>query len=193
MDAAGYCTDAGVLVVAVLLGADGHVGAAQRADMSFTYPRMRLTRNFWFHEAVVSQQAARLGINNTPEVQLLPVLCNTAAGMERIRSAVGDRSIVPSSWYRSQALNQRIGGAPMSQHLIGEAVDFRVVGLSVVEAARIIVRERDGVRFDQFILEFPNRESPWIHVSFASDREPRDDVRHITTASRYEPGLGEWA
>lgn len=161
--------------------------------MSFSYPRMRLSPHFWLHEATTSNTAARYGIDNTPDVSLLPVLCSTAAGMERVRRVLDDRPIIASSWYRSRALNARIRGEPTSQHMIGEAVDFRAVGLSVVDVARIIVRERDAVRFDQCILERPDSMSPWVHISFPFDREPRGDVLHIVAGGRYESGLGSWA
>ena len=161
--------------------------------MTIAYPRMRLSRHFWLHEALFSGAATRAGIDNRPALELLPVLCHSANGMERVRRAIGDRPIVPSSWYRSRALNERVGGARKSQHVLGEAVDFRAIGLSVICAAQMIAGQRETIMFDQMILEYPNGPSPWVHISFSFEHLPRGDVLHIVSGNKYKEGLGSWA
>ena len=157
------------------------------------YPRMQLTPNFWLHEACASGVAERRGIDNDPPIEMIPVLCNTSHGMERIRACVGGRPVVVSSWYRSPAVNSAVGGAATSQHVRGEAVDFRVVGMSVVDSARALAADRDALGFDQLILEYPQRQSPWVHVSFAFGRGQRGQILHIEQAGQYINGLGRWA
>lgn len=44
--------------------------------------------------------------------------------LERIRAFFGG-VLVPVSWYRTPAYNKAIGGAPLSQHMTGGAVDIR--------------------------------------------------------------------
>ncbi len=75
-----------------------------------------------------------------------------------------------SSWYRCPALNKAIGGVDkpgkISQHVLGEAVDFEIPGVPNAEVAAWI---RDNLEFDQCILEFYKPgipDSGWIHVSY---------------------------
>jgi hypothetical protein len=50
--------------------------------------------------------------------------------LEVLRAAMGGRAIHINSGYRSQRHNQRVGGAPNSQHLFGTAADITVEGAS---------------------------------------------------------------
>lgn len=51
-----------------------------------------------------------------------------AKAMEEIRKIFGDRPIQVNSWYRDPATNAAVGGASMSRHLSGDAVDFVIPG-----------------------------------------------------------------
>ncbi|MGB5975562.1 MAG: D-Ala-D-Ala carboxypeptidase family metallohydrolase, partial [Nodosilinea sp.] len=48
--------------------------------------------------------------------------------MEQIRKMYGDRPMQINSWYRDPVTNARVGGATMSRHLSGDAVDFVIPG-----------------------------------------------------------------
>ncbi|MBE7382893.1 MAG: DUF882 domain-containing protein [Leptolyngbya sp. SIO1E4] len=48
--------------------------------------------------------------------------------MEEIRTMFGSRPIQINSWYRDPTTNAAIGGASMSRHLSGDAVDFVIPG-----------------------------------------------------------------
>jgi hypothetical protein len=61
-----------------------------------------------------------------------------AFALERVRHALGDRSLSPLSWLRSPCHNRCVGGASASQHLNGWASDW-----SDAERAR-----HGGDRFD---------------------------------------------
>lgn len=52
-----------------------------------------------------------------------------AQALEDIRQIYGNRPITINSWYRPKAINARIGGASMSRHIQGDAVDFTVRGV----------------------------------------------------------------
>lgn len=152
----------------------------------------QLSEHFWLREAMASQSATRFGIDNTPPVALLGSLCFTAQGLERVRAALGHRPIVPDSWYRCGSLNERVGSHGGSQHLRGEAVDFRAIGLPAPEAARMLASA--GIDFDQIILEYPNRaEAAWLHVSFTFHRPARRELLHTVARGEYRIGLGNWA
>ncbi|HSM80744.1 MAG TPA: D-Ala-D-Ala carboxypeptidase family metallohydrolase [Nodosilinea sp.] len=49
--------------------------------------------------------------------------------MEEIRKMYGDKPLQINSWYRDPATNAAVGGASMSRHLSGDAVDFVVPGV----------------------------------------------------------------
>ena len=49
--------------------------------------------------------------------------------MEEVRSRLGDRPIRVNSWYRDPATNRAVGGARYSRHLVGDAIDFVVIGV----------------------------------------------------------------
>jgi hypothetical protein len=144
----------------------------------------RLSPNFTLEEFTLSQEAERTGIDNTPPPDVVARLVKTAAGMERIRTATGNRPIFVSSGYRSLKLNTRIGGSKTSAHVKGEACDFTVAGLTPRQAAEIIVKS--GVKFDQLILEF-NR---WLHAGFSEPmRQQVLTAKKINGKTVYLPGL----
>lgn len=121
---------------------------------------MRLTPHFTLAEMVVSQTAARRGIDNTPPPEVIEALRRTALGLEAVRIRLA-APIIISSGYRSPELNAAVGGSPRSQHMSGEAVDFTCPGFGpprqVVDALA-----DSGIEFDQLIVEF----DAWVHVSF---------------------------
>ncbi len=49
--------------------------------------------------------------------------------MEEIRKLYGDKPLQINSWYRDPATNAAVGGASMSRHMSGDAVDFVVPGV----------------------------------------------------------------
>ena len=53
--------------------------------------------------------------------------------MDGVRSFLGDRSIHITSGYRDPYSNRRVGGARDSRHMYGDAVDFWVEGLDLVD------------------------------------------------------------
>jgi len=60
--------------------------------------------------------------------------------LEDIRATIG-HPIIINSGRRCQAHNVECGGKPRSQHLLGNAADIHVVGLSPKELATIIERK----------------------------------------------------
>jgi hypothetical protein len=148
----------------------------------------RLTPHFTLDELVRSQTATRHGLDNRPPGAALLNLVRLAETLERIRVAVGSRSIQITSGYRSPALNQRIGGSCTSAHMDGRAADIVVRGRSPLQVARAI--QASGIVLDQLILEF----GEWCHVGVARVGEvSRGDVLTARFLSgggvRYERGI----
>ena len=68
--------------------------------------------------------------------------------LEKIRAACGNRPVIIYSGYRTQSYNQKVGGAKASRHLVADAADIAVAGLSpykVYSIADGIVGSRGGV------------------------------------------------
>lgn len=130
--------------------------------------RAPLTPNFAHWEFVVSETAARRGIGNTPTPEHWERLKALATNvLEPCRVACGPLRI--TSGYRSPALNTAIGGAPMSQHCFGEAVDIIPVADRL---EKVFVWLYKNAPFDQLIWEF----SEWIHVSHKLSGSQRGTV-----------------
>jgi len=130
---------------------------------------MNLSKNFTLNELTKSQEATRLGIDNTPneeQILNLKILC------EKILQPVRDFYGMPlsiSSGYRSVALCEAIGSSAKSQHTKGQAADFEIFGVANKEVAEFIVK---NLEYDQCILEFWNENEPnsgWVHCSYSTN------------------------
>ena len=116
-------------------------------------------------ELLFSETAIRLGINNQPNDQ---ALINLQTLIYEVINPIVNHfgSIKITSGYRSPELCIRIGSSIKSQHTLGQAVDFEVLGVSNKEVADWVVNH---LEFDQCILEFwtPDQiNSGWVHVSY---------------------------
>lgn len=49
----------------------------------------------------------------------------TATYLDNVRSRLGNRPLIITSWYRPAHINQRVGGSRYSRHQYGDAVDFK--------------------------------------------------------------------
>jgi hypothetical protein len=127
-----------------------------------------ITDHFTWDEATSTHQRdprTGLMLPNEPGPQVSASLVHTFSELERVRALFG-RPVRVNSAYRSPVVNAAVGGSRQSQHLRGEAVDFVVQGVSVLEAmARLC---RSTIPFDQLI-----EEGSWLHASFVSWRGPR--------------------
>lgn len=126
-----------------------------------------LSKSFTLEEFVKSQEAIRLGIDNTPnedQIFNLQLLCNNV--IQPVRDYF-NKPVVISSGFRSPALCEAIGSSATSQHTKGQAADFEIFGIHNKEVSDFIVNSLD---WDQCILEFWNENDPnsgWIHCSYA--------------------------
>jgi hypothetical protein len=86
--------------------------------------------NFSWAEA--TKNGTRLPVNKS----VVDGIIKIAKGMQEVRAYLGNQPITVNSWYRDPVTNRRIGGAPQSRHLSGDAVDFVVQGISPREVNR---------------------------------------------------------
>ena len=127
---------------------------------------MNLSKSFTLNELTKSQEATRLGIDNTPNeehILNLKLLCENV--LQPIRDFYG-MPVSVSSGYRSAKLCEAIGSSSKSQHTKGQAADFEIFGVANKDLADFVVKNLD---YDQCILEFWNENEPnsgWVHCSF---------------------------
>lgn len=84
----------------------------------------RLTPNFLLSEVLRNSGAATLPAELVPEARA------HANALERVRALLGNRPIVPTSWYRVPDRNASVGGKSNSHHLRARATDFKVSGMT---------------------------------------------------------------
>lgn len=120
-----------------------------------------LSSNFTLDEATNSQTASRLGIDNDIPLELLQNAKLAAYGMEQVRSLLGGKPILVSSWYRCPALNEAVGSKPSSAHLTAMAIDFTCPTYGTVDdVVRAIIGS--DIKYQQVIREFGR----WVHIAF---------------------------
>jgi len=134
------------------------------------YEKMKLSKNLSLGEAIKSATAIKHGINNRPSGEHLSNLIQIANKVfQPLRDHFG-KPIAVTSGYRSQELNDLIGGASGSQHSKGEALDLDADVFGGLENWEIFEFIKNNLEFDQLIWEFGSDENPdWVHVSYKSD------------------------
>lgn len=119
---------------------------------------MRLSKNFTLEEFLVSQTAARHGIDMGPSEAVISNIHNLVSScLQPLRDEVG-RGVNISSGYRPLALNTKIGGSSTSAHLIGDAADLTVTDMTPYDTCELIIAME--LPFDQVIHEF----GKWVHL-----------------------------
>lgn len=143
---------------------------------------MKLGRHFTLAELSHSGTAVRFAMRNEPgprEIQALSLLCRNA--LDPLRDHL-QRPIIITSGYRSPAVNRRVGGSPTSQHMLGEAVDFIVPGMTPDQIVRAIRHIR--LPYDQVIEEF----GQWVHLSYRpGGRRQALLARKVNGRTQYTP------
>lgn len=145
---------------------------------------MQLSPHFSLQEAITSQTAARLGIDNNPTSAMLEELRKTAVFMEMVRTALGNRPIIVTSWYRCPALEAAIVGRENSQghHPLGAAVDFICPSFGTPLQVAQCLATAPNLSFGQLIYEF----GAWVHIS----RLPVSPINRIITIDKLGVAVG---
>jgi len=120
---------------------------------------MFLSTHFSLDELVISQEAVRKQIDNTPSNAIVRNLRRLCSVLEEIRTLAGNSPLLVSSGYRCPALNLAVGGSSNSMHMQGLAVDFTSPKFgTVLQLARKIAAS--DIAYDQVIYEYGR----WVHV-----------------------------
>lgn len=119
-----------------------------------------LSRHFTLGEMTRTGCGLKNEVEKDRELASLIVLCTRV--LQPIRDHWGPLVII--SGYRCKKVNDAVGGAPRSQHLRGEAADFRPELAGVLEVYRWILAQQ-GLLYGQIILEAPPGRRAWIHIT----------------------------
>jgi hypothetical protein len=152
---------------------------------------MKLSKNLSLAEVMRSATAQRHGIVNEPTPEHLQNLMRIAEHIfQPIRDFLGSPLFV-SSGYRSERLNQLIGGShkyvdgkyiATSQHCKGQALDLDQGD----ENWMVFNYIKQNLNFDQLIWEFGDEpcvgyatglcNPSWVHVSYVSPEKNRNQI-----------------
>lgn len=151
----------------------------------------KASNHFWWSELTGSRVALEEGIDNTPsdkEREALKAL--SLYVLDPTRELVGSVVLLTSA-FRCPKLNshRRIGGAPDSQHVKGEAADYICPQYKpgLLDLAKKVVLCQN-IQFDQLILEY-RKNSSLIHVSHKLGGPQRREVLHSPAIGDFRKGL----
>lgn len=122
-----------------------------------------------------SDVAEKHQVENIPDDAQLPqVLGNIKAlvlnVLDPLRSMIA-RPIIITSGYRSQRVNELVGGSKTSQHLLGKAADIHVQGYTPQQMDMVYRTIQMYYDFDQLIF-YPSKNI--IHVSWNGDKNRQE-------------------
>jgi hypothetical protein len=136
---------------------------------------MKISAHITLKEATKSQEAIRLGIDNTPNEQELENMKLLADRVfEPLRTYISmkrgkDTPIMINSFFRSKLVNEKIGGSMTSQHCLGQAMDIET-NYDDFTNKDLFLSIKDKSAFDQLIWEFGDDKEPaWVHVSYKKE------------------------
>ena len=140
---------------------------------------MKLSKNLWLSEVTISNSAIRRGIHNTPDNLHIANLTYLAEKVFQPTREHFGCPIFVSSGYRSEALNEAIGGSKKSLNSWGMALDLDMDGKSkTVSNADIFNFIKDNLEYTELIWEFGNKDKPdWVHVAIAKGREQEKNTK----------------
>ena len=131
---------------------------------------MKLSNNLSVKEVTKSNTAKRFGIDNRPTIEHLQNLKAIALNIFQPARNHFKKPIFVSSGYRSEDLNEKIGGSKTSQHSKGQALDLDAHTFGGLTNKELFDFISEHLEFDQIIWEFGTDEEPdWVHVSYVSN------------------------
>jgi len=129
----------------------------------------KISKYLTLEQAIRSQTASRLKIDNTPTDAEVLVITNTAKTLfDPIKDQFPDTQL--TSLFRSEALNKAIGGSKTSQHRLGKAID--VDRPTNADNKALFEWIKDNLTFGQLIWEFGDDSGPdWVHVGMGTKKQ----------------------
>ena len=131
--------------------------------------KMKLSEHFELGELTKT----KTGIENVPNEEQVKNLKRVCGWLEQLRRrwnnlyGEGDDPIIINSGFRAPEVNKAVGGATLSNHLTGCAVDIRCIGIEqALRYAAILldISDLNKEDFDELIIERKGY-SYWIHFA----------------------------
>ncbi len=139
----------------------------------------QFTKNFSYDELIASATAKRLGLDNRPTPEEKEKLRQLAEDiLQPIRDA-WNSPIVVTSGYRSEAVNNAVGGVKTSQHRLGEAADIKVGGKDRNRKLFNFIYKliaKGDIKVGQLIDEY---SYSWIHISLPRKGKENNQILHV--------------
>ncbi len=127
--------------------------------------------NFKISELVKSKIAQEKNINNFPDINSLDnLLYLIFFCLQPIRNLI-KKPVIITSGFRCKKLNNEVNGAINSQHLKGQAADFKINGMKPFEIIEII--KKSDIVYDQLINEYDK----WVHISYNKNKNRRQIIK----------------
>ena len=124
---------------------------------------------FQLHEFLNSETAKKNNIKLIPSFQVVENLrVLSIKVLDPVRRLI-EKPMIITSGYRNPKLNKLVNGAASSQHLIGEAADFKLKDNYNLRQVYNLV-QASNIPYDQMIY-YPNKGI--IHLSYTATRKPR--------------------
>ena len=138
----------------------------------------RLTPHFTLGELTKTS----VKIDNVPNEEQVKNLKRLCGWLEQLRRrwnnlyGEGDDPIIINSGFRSPEVNKAVGGATLSNHLTGCAVDIRCIGIEqAIRYASLLldISDLNKEDFDELLIE-QKAHIIWIHFAV----RPKNNRRH---------------
>ena len=130
---------------------------------------MNLSEHFKLEELCKT----KTGIKNVPNEEQVNNLKRLCGWLEKLRKrwndlyGDGDDPIIINSGFRSPEVNRVVGGATLSNHLTGCAVDIRCIGIEqAIRYASLLldISDLNKEDFDELLIE-QKAHTYWIHFA----------------------------
>jgi len=131
------------------------------------------TMNLSEHFKLAELTKTKTGIENVPNEEQVNNLKRLCGWLEKLRKrwndiyGEGDDPIIINSGFRSPEVNKAVGGATLSNHLTGCAVDIRCIGIEqALRYAAILldISDLNNEDFDELLIE-QKAHVIWIHFA----------------------------
>lgn len=131
----------------------------------------RMSEHFMLSEFTQSTTASNMQIANVPDGSAIENLARLCDVLEKVRSLL-QHPISITSGYRSQILNEAVGGVNSSMHIQGCAADFICPAFGTPEVICKMLRQHMAdFGIDQLIWEY----NSWVHLGISlSNASPRN-------------------
>ncbi len=133
---------------------------------------MRISRNFAAAELTVSAHHPELvtPFEDLPTPKCVNLVRVVYEFLQPLRSVVGP--VVVTSGYRSSELNAAVGGAELSRHYYGLAVDFYTPENAAIEVFMLLAAGQTHAMFDRLCL-YPIKNRLHMDLGEVEDGPPR--------------------